>query len=467
MEKQTAAGSWKRRRFLKYAVAAVFALFSANAFTQNNVRISWDYVRSLTCKPASEYFFTNQDCAFNLDIEGINPEDITLSVNRLPDNVNYITFKKETLNATETERSGTRVILWFRFYEEGDYQIPPVNVTIGRGMYSIKFEPVTVYTNPRTIQPKVSIEFANEDFRNRGRSFTVTSGQHIIFTVNLQYATQLINLKWGIPEDSLFREIQRFDVAKKGIIDTNFSPDVVPVVTFDWQPLVPGVYNLPKMIITVSSYSGGQLDLTLPDYKFTVLGVTQSSDSDQSLSVYDEFQYAFETPAVEKPVEETHFVEIKNLDELYRLRVKERHSLPVFTRARQNRIEAETAAGLKPGLNESSLILHYVICGILILLVIGVIILFITKRMMFGSIVLACSLVFATLSIFSGIACGMKYGLFKGGYVNTIPEEFVNSGVTLQSGTRVKIEHHAKGWVFIRSNDTSGWVKEDSVLIIR
>lgn len=464
MEKQTDSKIFKCRRLLIF----ILLLFSASAFAQNNVRISWEYARSLTCKPVSEYFFTNQDCAFTLDIEGINPEDITLSVNSVPNDVSFSTYKKESLSISQPELTGTRVILYFRFAKEGDYQIPPVNVTIGHGMYGMKFMPVTVYTNPRTIQPKVSLTFADEKFNSRTKKYTLTSGDHVIFTVNLQYATQLVNLKWSIPENSLFREIERFDTAEKGLINSNFSPDIVPVVTFDWQPLIPGTYSLPKMIVTASAYSGAQVDLSLPDFTFTVLAAATDEENEKSATLSnDDFSFAFESPQEEEVVEKNNFVEVKNIDDLYELRVKERHSFPIFSSARQNRIDAEVADGLKAGVNESNLILHYILAGLLILSVLTVIILFMLKRTALASAFLALALFLSVTGICSGISCGMKYGLFKGGYINTIPEDYVQSGVTLQVASRVKIEHQIDGWLFIRNNDTSGWVKEDAVLIIR
>lgn len=464
MEKQTADRSWKRNGLLKLFLLSIILLLGHSAFSQNNVRISWEYAKSLRCKPAAEYFFTSSDCIFYLDIEGINQEDIDLSVNRIPDYVDFGGFKKESLPQTETGRTGTRVILYFKFDREGDYQIPPVNVTIGHGMYSIPFEPVTVYTNPRTIQPKVHLDFANEEFQSGRRSFTIISGEHIIFTVKLQYATQLVNLRWAIPEDSLFREIKRFEIADKGILSSSFTPDIVPIVTFDWQPLVPGTYSLPKLIITASSYGGGMMDLSLPDYRFTVTGV---KESDNETVVSDEYDYAFENPETTKIVEENPFLEIKNIDQLYSLRVKERHSMPKITRARELRAMAEEADGLKVGANEPSVVLHIAIGILLGILVVAVIVLFILKKIPIAAATLALTLFVFAGGMITGISCHMKYGLFKGGYVNTIPEESVQSGVTLQSGSRVKIEHEVNDWLFIRADDTSGWVKNDSVLVIR
>lgn len=91
MEKQTAENRRQRKGLLKgrlrkcLALVQVMALSFAGsiAFAQNNVRISWEYVKSLRLKPAQEFYFTGSDGSFILDIEGVNPEDVDLSVNRL------------------------------------------------------------------------------------------------------------------------------------------------------------------------------------------------------------------------------------------------------------------------------------------------------------------------------------------------------------------------------------------------
>lgn len=468
MEKQTAEIRRQRkgllRKSLAIASAVALSFFGSLAFAQNNVRISWEYVKSLRLKPAQEFYFTGSDGSFILDIEGVNPEDVDLSVNRLQESISFNSYTKSTIPATEDSRVGTRLTLWFKFTEAGDFQLPAIYVTIGRGMYTIPCDPVTVYTNPRTIQPKISVDFANDEY-DKSRSFTVNAGEHIIFTVEIQYAVQLVNFKWSIPEDSLFQEIQRYEITDGKSLGTTFSPDYVPIVTFDWQPLVPGTYDMPKIIVTASSYSGSTMDLNLRKYNIKVLPAAQNAE--QTVNGYDEFGYAFEAPEVEQVIEAVPLIEISNLNELVSLRNKERHSIPVLTGARSARIDAEKADGLKPGRNEPSVPVFWILFALSVWLLLGVVFLFIFHKVSLAIAALSLFLLASAGTVLQGISVSQQYGLFRGGNINPIPETSVQSSATIQPGLRVKIEHQVGDWIYIRYNDTYGWVTSDSVSIIR
>ena len=98
--------------------------------------------------------FTATDNAFSVDIKNVTPDNIQISVNSLPDNVSFVSSKKETVMVALEEggmTSGTRLTLWMRFNKTGTYKINPIDLTVEGGFYRIPVESVVVLQNPRFI----------------------------------------------------------------------------------------------------------------------------------------------------------------------------------------------------------------------------------------------------------------------------------------------------------------------------
>ena len=58
-------------------------------------------------------------------------------------------------------------------------------------------------------------------------------------------------------------------------------------------------------------------------------------------------------------------------------------------------------------------------------------------------------------------------GTYAGGTMSPIPEKTAPTGVTIQAGSVVSIIRTAGGWMYIRHNDTYGWVSAENVYIIK
>lgn len=475
MEKQTTnfRRNWSGL-LIKTFLICVFAGMGLISYCQSNVRISYDYIKTLRIKSAQEFIFSSSESQFYLDIEGVTPENVFFSVERLPDSVSFSSSKKETLlaNAAEgREKNGTRIILTFRFSEAGTYKLSNLYLKLGKyNAYYIPFESqVKVYMNPKTISPKVGIQFEKEEYNTKNHKVTVPLGEHIRFTVNLQYAVSLQNFRWALPQDSIFLEEKRYPVTENGAIGTAFSPDLIPIISFDWQPLVEGTYTLPQIIVTAATYNGSVVDLVPDDYKITVKKMASKNSEATVEDNYEsstEFDYAFFVPYSETIVEETVKVEIANIQEMLAARQKERHSVPFFTTARAERIELESSYGIKKSPSEPSEPLFFILLGITILVLAGAIVLLIFKKLHTAVFVFVVTVFLAFAVTVHGIRAFTPYALFIGGEVSPIPEDEIKSGVSVQPGSRVKVVKNAGEWVYIGYNDTFGWVKEDSLYML-
>lgn len=469
------------QRLLKIFLPILFANFISSAFARTP---SWDELRRLSFVQGSDYFFTESDCPFYLDIYDVRPENVQVAVNYLPENVSFVSSKKEVLMSSSSNgqyASGTRLIVYFKFSKAGRYHLRPVDVVINGGFYRLSFQSVQVFENPKFILPKLSIQFENEKFtptRRNPNHFSATAGEHIIFTVYVQYAVRIDNFAWTIPENSLFKQIKQYDsLSQINSSQSEFSPELYPVVSFDWQPLTSGKFELPSIYLQATAYNGSRYDLENSVYTFDVKSPPSSarnnaSQTNSNLSENQEnqeeiFSYAFEKPYEEELSQNKLICSQDDLYELLELRQKERRSLPKISKAAKMRVEKENQLGLNSENSEASIPLFLIFVSISIILLIAFVILFIFKRNQLGAVCACLFAIMAASSIIYGSKLTKTYVIYMGGTLSPIPEQNVSSGVNLQSGSLAMLVQKAGDWVYIKHNETYGWVLKDNILIVK
>ena len=475
MEKSRIKFRKYRQRLLKIILPILVLIFSFSTFARTP---SWDELRRLRFVQGSDYFFTESDCPFYLDVYDVRPENVQVAVNYLPEDVSFVSSKKEVLMSSSSNgqyASGTRLIVYFKFSKAGRYHLRPVDVVINGGFYRLSFQSVNVFENPKFILPKLSIQFENEKFtptRRNPNNFTASAGEHIIFTVYVQYAVRVDNFAWTIPENSLFKQIKQYDsLSLINNSETEFSPELYPVVSFDWQPLTSGKFELPSIYLQATAYNGSRYDLENSLYIFDVKSPAQNNAASENFSFNENqeeiFSYAFEKPYEEELSQNKLSSSQEDLYELLELRQKERRSFPKISKAAKMRVEKETQLGLNSENSEASIPIFWIFVSISIILLIAFVILFIFKRNQLGAV---CALLFAIMaasSIIYGSKLTKTYVIYMGGSLSPIPEKNVSSGVNLQSGSLALLVQKAGDWVYIKHNETYGWVLKDNVLIVK
>ncbi|MBR3548517.1 MAG: hypothetical protein IKN90_00405 [Treponema sp.] len=476
MEKQPTRFS--RKKFLGLLIFCINIITSSQAFCQatsssSGKKPSWQYVQSLHFKKAKEYFFTDEESIFSVDIEGVEPEDVTVFVNDVPKNVSFLSSKKELYvgpsdNPLDDMKRGTHLEIVFQFMESGVFHISPIDVRVN-GMYNrLNLDTVLVYENPNTVQPQIYLEFEDPSFNAAGKKLNASVGDHVTFMMYIRYAVQILNFSWEIPENSLFDDVKRFPITEGTSSGNQFSPSAVPVAKFDWQPLSEGEFSLPAINITAITYGGKKVDVPFPVYKVSVSPKKETQYKTEQDGV---FGYAFSTPFTDAKSTGSEQKAKVDLERLLELHQRERHSFHFLSSAYKERRAAEDEYGIAHAEIEISVPGFIAVCIASALLIAITLILFLSRKFMEHKIVLVLSMmvsiVLSVTSVCMWFKVNKSYGLFKGGSINPIPEINVHSSASIPRGNVVRIEKKTNGWLYIRYHETYGWVMESEVLVIK
>lgn len=458
------------KRFRKN-IAGLLILFFLSAGTALSAKVSWAYLWGMRFRPTQDTLFTEDDNSFFVEIENVTPDSVQISVNSLPPNVSFVSQKKETVLIPRDESQGggyahgTRIILWMRFAKTGNYRIKPIDLTIDGGFYQIPVESVEIFQNPRFIHPEVNVVFQNQNLEssktNRKKPLKINAGEHIVFTVTARYMESVQNIFWNIPENSIFKKVRDHEFKSTG--EKNFVTQFQSVATFDWQPLSEGDNVLPEVFITATSYDGSMEDIQCPVYSFKVEKAQElmSETKDEN-----PFVYAFHES--EKVAGDRKAVEVKPQEvlALYELHRKERRSF-FFSKVTAERKKAEMTLGLPYDYHEPSILVLNLLC-LIACIFLGLMVMFLVFRRKTWTAIFASF--FILLSVFVGIY-GVRVkasrGVFTGGEMSPIPEYNMLTSVTIQPGSVVSIIRIAGEWMYVRHNDTYGWIPSSSVCIIK
>jgi len=411
-----------------------------------------------------KYCFTQTDSQFTLRIDGVSPEKVQAYVDALPENVSFVSLRKDELagNANSNGESGTMIRLWFQFKKPGTYQLGQLVVSIAGKIYKPLFDTITVYENPATVQPQVSISFLNQAYPSDGGTLSCHANEHLRFTVYVQYAVQIINVSWDIPQDSVFKQVKQFSITEEIPRGGTFSPEKIPVASFDWQPLKSEVCKFPQVQVVATAYNGARVNAFIPEFTVNVAPALYPILPEQKQSA---FAYAFAEPTDTKSGKTEIIKSSPNQKKLLVLRVKERHSLP-FSSAAKERRRLEEQEGLTTGASEPSVPLFILLLVFTFLSAAGLVILFILRKIKPASIFVVVFTLCVMSSIIAGVEVSRRYALCEGGSVSPIPEEQASTSVTVQAGSRVQVLRDAGGWAYIRFNDTFGWVNKSEIYYI-
>ncbi len=469
MEKST-AGS---RKFA-FGLLTLLLLELAGNLPLAHAALSWSYIQTLRFHKMDGYYFTMTDCAFTLDIEGCSPETVLVYSNDVPQGVSFVSSRKEAFSrVSEDGRSvfGTHLIIWFRFEKTGSYQIRPLDVRVDGQYWQIPIDSVFVYENPTSVRPILSMKVdAPNNIQaavNQNRPININAGEHLTFTLYIQYAVQIVGVSWDIPENSVFTHVHDFEITQGKSRGTEFSPQLVPVATFDWQPLISGTYDWPRIDVVATSYNGRRYSVALPSYSLQVQPMKEGLLHVENSQIDDSvLGYAFSRSNISDMDIKENQAEVRNLDELLQLYKKERHSLPLVSAATKNRQEAEAKEGLvvNPIFPSVPLFILLIVFAIFSL-ILTIVFIFLKKNYFAIFSAIICTVFIISLSI-EGFRLSFDYALFAGGSIYRIPETDSRTTIQIPVGSVIKIERFAGDWIFIHYNETYGWIPKDAAVII-
>lgn len=427
-------------------------------------------IRSLVVEPDSPTFFTAQENGYTLKIPDVQPSVVQTDLPQLPPGVVYISSKKEEYIDQKGQR-GTAVHLWFNFKDTGPVHLPPLIVLVGKRTYYLPFGDAVVYENPAVISPVMEISFetgVTEISSIDGiRRFTAKAGQEIIFTVNLKYFVQIIQFNWKLPENSIFKELERYEITRGVPVGTDFSSAALPVARFSWKPLVEGSYSLPDIMIFATAYNGSRKIVQVPacQIKVSAFSGGEVKAAHENSRFYDAsgvFDSAFAVKRSGESEKRGSAITVEDCEKLASLRSKERHSFPGKKIAARRR-EFENYLGLsnRTGEIREPVVISFFVLTLVMILLSLFFLLF--KKHKHGILLLAVSGIFTIISVWGIFELIPDYGIFCGGIISPVPEKITSSVHTYEGGLRVKISEEAGDFYYIESSDVNGWVLKDLV----
>lgn len=420
-------------------------------------------IKALVIEPSgNQNMYAKEDLAFEVFIPYVKSNQVQVQSPSLPANVSFKQIKK-----TDYTGGGIKLEIWYSFAKKGDYQMPPLSLVIQNRRRTINFAPFSIFDNPADMLPRIVIEFSNGAIIYSdvpGESFQVPVGEKINFTVNLQYAVQLIQFDYDIPKDSIFRQTKLFEITEIKYREKKYSDELIPVASFEWTGLIKGAQILPSMKLQVTGYNGYRIDLMMPEFSVDFVPLEEMFLEEEKSSLFDDaFDFSLEQDDLAGKINITGDI----CEKLADYRIKERNSLVNYKANKEKRIAEEERLMLPVTEDEFVMGLFY-LSILLLVIIFGVLLLLLRKKRKNASILTGtlfiCAVVFY---IYAQVNASKLYGIFKGGKISSIPEDNAESYSEIAAGQRVHVTEKAGKWYYIELGETGGWCESTAVILIR
>lgn len=472
MEEHAERRAVGRRRGLLTLLLLLFA--GAGAFPASHAA----YLRSLSFKCQEGYIFSSSNTVFSVDIAYLPPEEVSVYLNSIPNNVELVSIKKVTYipPSTAGQGYGTHVEITVRFSTPGTVKLFAADLETKEGFFKIPFPTVRVWANMQILKPELDVSVAGG--WKQGEVINATVGSHIAYTVRVKYASSVRSISYEIPENSVFIEKERLlDFGDTPAQAADFSPDFRPAARYDWQPLAAGEFELPPVSLVVLSYSGNLVSLPFPSIKVHVgekgeagaeageKGASPRTETGAKPGLPPAFGDAFaeirEDRAAAKP--EGSLADAELLAVLYG---EELSSFPFFDAAMEERMALEQKLGKNglPPLRRRPVLMLLVFFTFAS--VVSVFILILLKFFARAAFIFVIAVLMAVSALVYGSGLSRQLAVSKGGTLYPIPESGLSQGGDLPPASVVTVLKQAGDWYYVSFNDTNGWIPSDSVILV-
>jgi len=431
--------------------------------------LSPSQISALKIRPQGENFFTNNDCQFTLQIPNVEPQDVMQErMPTLPEGISFVSSRRMDY-LDENGRRGTQLEFWFLFRKTGNIKIPSARIRINSRFYNIEFESVTVYEDPKTIQPRVVVELISDGKVTSTLSndaITSPVGKTISFIVYVQYAVQIRQFTWDLPKDALFTEVERYEITKGVSRDKEFTPMKIPVAKFEYTPIKEGTFYLPNIRMVATAYNGGSLEMRMPYMKISVV---KDSVINNEIAKEDDknlFAYAFTSEAKTVTKVKETIVTADDCKKIAMLRSQERHRIPLFNSVKKERIATEEALNIQSSGSEMCNFFFYAAIFVFVIFTLLSLVLWLLRKRVRAIVFTFMAAIFAFASVFSVIMINQKYAIVKGGSISPVPEQTALSTMLVTPGNRVRIMKETSDWYYVEYNKNFGWINKDFTIVI-
>lgn len=464
MEKQRSKSITKSCRRLLIS-GLIGLLFSTNLFSQ---KLSLSEINQLRIVPAeNQNLFTKTEIKLILSIPNLKPSQIQVLSNPVQSDVYFKTMKK----SEDFETGGTLIELWYNFDKAGTYQLEQLPVMIQNRQRYIKFSPLKIEDDPSKQNPRIVIEFENgttiisDHGIYENPIFTYKIGQKINFTVNLQYATQLVQFTWDLPKDSIFKQTKTYEITEVKYREKKPSNELIPVASFEWTALTAGKQNIPKIKLVATGYNGYRNELLLPEAKINFTEEKLFSDNSDSDNFFTE---AFSAEYSDKNTRSSFEITESDCEKLAKLYSKERNT--IFTHHGNKKARQNFERSLSLPVNQNRDFSLGQLFGSILFLIGATIVLIISIREKKHLRILISSalILIATVPLLYAIIKGTeKYGICTGCTIYSIPEDNAEAFSEIGTGNKVQITETTDSWLYIQLGEAGGWCKKENIIIIK
>ena len=450
------------RRFL----IILFALFYP--ILVNAQSLGLDQIKALRISAEEgQNLYTKTDLKFTVTIPNVHSAQVQiLSTEQQPD----ITFR--TIRKSENyDENGTTIEIWYNFDKKGTYKLTPLSVLIQNRKRSISFDPITVTDDPATMLPRIVIVFEDGTTAYSDEAVTaspllkIKTGKKLNFTINLQYANQLMQFSWDIPKDSIFSCTKEFDFTEIRQHERVYSHNLIPVAEFEWTGLIPGIQKLPVFRLNATGYNGYRSELYLPEI---LIEFTPDNGDEQTAAESDIFLAAFSQDESDAEFQNNIILTKQDCQTLADLYTREHNEFLMYRTARKARSEFEAEHGIVSSVNPIfPTVLLYVSLIIIAVSIICIIIAARKKhkiRMLFFTTTL---LIGTALLIYCTVRRNERYGISCGCKIYSIPQENAEAVSEISGGILVRILESTEKWLYVEVGESGGWCNVDEICIIK
>ena len=463
MEKQRIKIQFKSGRRL--LVILLLLLTSNFLYAQ---KVNYNKIKQLRIVPDEGVpLYTKTDLKFSVTIPDVRPSQVQVLAAKTQQDITFRTIRK----SEDYNQNGTRIEIWYNFEKSGSYTLAPLPVMILNRRYSLSFDSVNVTDDPATMNPRIVIVFDDgtklySDETNFPLPvLTAKTGKKLFFTVNIQYAMQLVQFSWDIPKDSILTCTEEFEFTEVKHRERNYSHTLIPVASFEWTSLTPGMQRIPKIKLKAAGYNGSRSELIFPP---AMIDFTESEPKESEAEKADIFSAAFlqeEEIQNELPAAALSKEDCRRIADYY---TREHNEFLLYFKARKNRINFEESCGLVVSPNPILPALFMYLALILIAVSIFFIVVFIRKKYRIRTLLFAALLLTGcALLIFFSVKKNERYGISAGCKIYSIPQERAESVSEIESGIRVRILERTEKWYYIEVGESGGWCNADDIFIIR
>ena len=450
------------RRFL----IILLALFSPILASAQN--LSLDQIKALRITAEKgQNLYTKTDLKFTVTIPNVHSSQVQILSTEQKSDINFRTIRK----SENYGENGTTIEIWYNFEKKGTYTLTPLSVLIQNRKRNISFETITVTDDPATMLPRIVIVFEDgtevysDEAVNASPLLKIKTGKKLKFTINLQYANQLMQFNWDIPKDSIFTCSKEFDFTEIRQRERVYSHNLIPVAEFEWTGLVPGTQKLPAFRLNATGYNGYRSELLLPEI---LIEFTQGNDDELTVDESDIFSAAFFQEVSSTENEQNIILTKQDCKTLADLYTREHNEFLMYRTARKARIDFEAEHGLVSSVNPIfPTVLLYISLIVIITSCICIIIAARKKHKIRMLLFTTILLIGTALLIYCTVRRHERYGISCGCKIYSIPQENAEAVSEVGSGIRVKILESTEKWLYIEVGESGGWCNLDEICIIR